>query len=215
MQNTKHQDEITYYPYLHRDGLCRGRQSFQRERDGKEVDEAQGYGKLLWRRYDQDNLGENEEGRCKMYWSRHARNRPPNIQVSFLEIILKSTFQLLVKLQFCNNLILLIYIFIRSPHRVVHALLESAEDHEQMKVLKAMQGLHQTQSSSSNNPTLQLVLGGQQQAPAKGDIFKKMMMKMLMKKLFKEDNESPFGSIGGNEDNKGFDLLKLLSQQNG
>jgi len=100
----------------------------------------------------------------------------------------------------------------KSPHRVVHALLESAEDHEQMKVLKAMQGLHQTQSTGSNNPTLQLVLGGQQQAPAKDDMFKKMMMKMLMKKLFKEDNESPFGSIGGNEDNKGFDLLKLLSQ---
>lgn len=103
----------------------------------------------------------------------------------------------------------------KSPHRVVHALLESAEDHEQMKVLKALKGLHQTQSSNSN-PTLQLVLGGQQQAPAKDDMFKRMMMKMLMKKLFKDEQQSsPFGSMGGNEESKGFDLLKLLSAQTG
>jgi len=96
----------------------------------------------------------------------------------------------------------------KSPHRVVHALLQSAQDHEQMKVLTALKGLHQAQPANSN-PTLQLVLG--QQSPPQDDMFKKMMMKMMMRKLFKEE-KSPFGSMGGNdEENKGFDILKMLA----
>lgn len=98
----------------------------------------------------------------------------------------------------------------KSPHRVIHALLEGAQDVEQMKLMSALKGLHQKPQSANSNPTLQLVLGGQQAQPQE-DMFKKMMMKMMMKKLFK-DEMGPFGSMGGNkeQDNK-FDILKMLT----
>merc|ERR1711920_833006 len=52
----------------------------------------------------------------------------------------------------------------KSPHRVVHALLQGAEDVEQMKVLSAFQKLQQHGQSSQQQqaPALQLVLGQQQ-----------------------------------------------------
>merc|ERR1712025_1436513 len=71
----------------------------------------------------------------------------------------------------------------KSPHRVVHALLESAEDLEQMKMMKVFQQLSQShQSNSQSQPQpIQLVLGQTQQQP-QDNMFKKMMMKMMMKK---------------------------------
>merc|ERR1712088_671257 len=47
----------------------------------------------------------------------------------------------------------------KSPHRVVHALLESAEDLEQMKMMKVFQQLQQHGQSSQQQqaPALQLV----------------------------------------------------------
>merc|ERR1711981_1437253 len=63
----------------------------------------------------------------------------------------------------------------KSPGRVVHALLSSAQDLEQMKMLKAFQQLSQSQG-------IQLVLG--QQAQPQENMFKKMMMKAMMQKLF-------------------------------
>lgn len=98
----------------------------------------------------------------------------------------------------------------QSPHRVVHALLSSAQDFEQMKMLKAFQQLSQVQQQSNNQPQgIQLVLG--QQAPQQDGMFKKMMMKMMMKKLFKlpegeqedeMDFTSPFGNMGSRYMNK-------------
>merc|ERR1711979_118055 len=71
----------------------------------------------------------------------------------------------------------------KSPHRVVHALLESAEDLEQMKMMKVFQQLSQGQQSSNQPQPIQLVLGQTQQQP-QDNMFKKMMMKMMMKKMF-------------------------------
>merc|ERR1711993_209711 len=97
----------------------------------------------------------------------------------------------------------------KSPHRVVHALLESAEDFEQMKMMKAFQQLSQIKQQSNNQPQpIQLVLGQTQQQP-QDNMFKKMMMKMMMKKMFGEQmaepqaetyndyKSSPFGNMGG------------------
>lgn len=109
----------------------------------------------------------------------------------------------------------------QSPHRVVHALLSSAQDFEQMKMLKAFQQLSQSQQQSNNQPQggIQLILG--QQAPAQDGMFKKMMMKMMMKKLFKEpegeqedqmDFTSPFGNMGNrmmNKNNK-YELMEQM-----
>merc|ERR1711997_569982 len=80
----------------------------------------------------------------------------------------------------------------KSPHRVVHALLESAEDLEQMKMMKVFQQLSQShQSNSQPQPQpIQLVLGQTQQQP-QDNMFKKMMMKMMMKKMFGEQQEQP------------------------
>merc|ERR1711997_1285100 len=94
----------------------------------------------------------------------------------------------------------------KSPHRVVHALLESAEDLEQMKMMKVFQQLSQShQSNSQAQPQpIQLVLGQTQQQP-QDNMFKKMMMKMMMKKMFGEQEQesqtnnyfksSPFGNM--------------------
>merc|ERR1711974_229782 len=80
----------------------------------------------------------------------------------------------------------------KSPHRVVHALLEGAEDLEQMKMMKVFQQLSQShQSNSQPQPQpIQLVLGQTQQQP-QDNMFKKMMMKMMMKKMFGEQQEQP------------------------
>lgn len=99
----------------------------------------------------------------------------------------------------------------KSPHRVVHALLESSKDHEQMKILAALKGFQQHNQPANSNPTIQLVLGQQQQQPQE-DMFKKMAMKFMMKKMFK-DESSPFGNLGGGgmkQDQK-FDFLKMLT----
>merc|ERR1712088_1006613 len=78
----------------------------------------------------------------------------------------------------------------KNPHRVVHALLESAEDLEQMKMMKVFQQLSQShQSNSQSQPQpIQLVLGQTQQQP-QDNMFKKMMMKMMMKKMFGEQEQ--------------------------
>jgi len=108
----------------------------------------------------------------------------------------------------------------KSPHRMVHALLQSAEEHKQTQMLSAMQQMHkQNSNGGGNNPTIQLVLGGaqQQQAQPENGMFKKMMMKMMMKKMFNEmggsmGGSSPFGNMesSGNKDTP--DLLKMLMQ---
>merc|ERR1711997_239916 len=111
----------------------------------------------------------------------------------------------------------------KSPHRVVHALLESAEDFEQMKMMKVFQQLSQGQQQSNNQPQpIQLVLGQTQQQP-QDNMFKKMMMKMMMKKMFGEQmaepqaesyndyKSSPFGNMGSrmNKDNK-YEMMEKL-----
>merc|ERR1712018_108721 len=92
----------------------------------------------------------------------------------------------------------------KSPHRVVHALLESSQDLQQMQMLKAFHQIGQMQQQSNIQPQgIQLVL--RQQAAPQDGMFKKMMMKMMMKKLFKfpegeqedeMDFSSPFGNMG-------------------
>merc|ERR1711997_299955 len=94
----------------------------------------------------------------------------------------------------------------KSPHRVVHALLESAEDLEQMKMMKVFQQLSQShQSNSQPQPQpIQLVLGQTQQQP-QDNMFKKKMMMKMMKKMFGEQEQesqtnnyfksSPFGNM--------------------
>merc|ERR1711881_411455 len=71
----------------------------------------------------------------------------------------------------------------KSPGRVVHALLSSAQDLQQMKMLKAFQQLSQSNQQSNSQPQgIQLVLG--QQPQPQENMFKKMMMKAMMQKLF-------------------------------
>merc|ERR1712241_959030 len=84
----------------------------------------------------------------------------------------------------------------KSPHRVVHALLESAEDLEQMKMMKVFQQLSQGPAISNQPQPIQLVLGQTQQQPQDN-----MMKKMMMKKMFSENEaetygyETPFGNM--------------------
>merc|ERR1712001_765402 len=87
----------------------------------------------------------------------------------------------------------------KSPHRVVHALLESAEDLEQMKMMKVFQQLSQShQSNSQPQPQpIQLVLGQTQQQP-QDNMFKKMMMKMMMKKCLVSNKNSQKQTIISN-----------------
>merc|ERR1711997_645827 len=111
----------------------------------------------------------------------------------------------------------------KSPHRVVHALLESAEDFEQMKMMKAFQQLSQIKQQSNNHPQpIQPVLGQTQQQP-QDNMFKKMMMKMMMKKMFGEQmsessaetyndyKSSPFGNMGSrmNKNNK-YEMMEQM-----
>ena len=100
--------------------------------------------------------------------------------------------------------------FLRSPHRFVHAMLDSHQDMEQMKVMGALKSMQQM-SGQQQQPALQLVLGGQQQQVQKDDMFKKMMMKMMLKKMFNEDSSSPFGNMDSSSSDK-FDMLKMLTQ---
>ena len=103
-----------------------------------------------------------------------------------------------------------IFSFLRSPHRFVHAMLDSHQDMEQMKVMGALKSMQQL-SGQQQQPALQLVLGGQQQQVQKDDMFKKMMMKMMLKKMFNEDSSSPFGNMDSSSSDK-FDMLKMLTQ---
>merc|ERR1711997_179637 len=88
----------------------------------------------------------------------------------------------------------------KSPHRVVHALLESAEDLEQMKMMKVFQQLSQGHVQPSNQPQpIQLVLGQTQQQP-QDNMFKKMMMKKMFEGELDEPRAdhykmSPFGNM--------------------
>jgi len=110
----------------------------------------------------------------------------------------------------------------KSPHRVVHALLESASDLQQMKMLKAFQQLGQVHQQSNNQPQgIQLVLG--QQPQPQDNMFKKMMMKMMMKKMFESQKSfgveqedemdfSPFGNMGApysNQKNK-YEMMEQM-----
>merc|ERR1712141_299626 len=98
----------------------------------------------------------------------------------------------------------------KSPHRFAHAMLDSHQDMEQMKVMGALKSMQQM-SGQQQQPALQLVLGGQQQQVQKDDMFKKMMMKMMLKKMFNEDSSSPFGNMDSSSSDK-FDMLKMLTQ---
>jgi len=111
-----------------------------------------------------------------------------------------------------------------SPHRMVHAMLESAQDHQQMQLLTLMKAMSNQKQSNSQQPALQLVLG-QQQAQPQEDMFQKMIMKMALKKFFHSESQgsSPFGNMesaqskqmeqmfGGNG-KFNLDLMKLLAQ---
>merc|ERR1712110_395889 len=83
----------------------------------------------------------------------------------------------------------------KSPHRVVHALLESAEDLEQMKMMKVFQQLSQShQSNSQAQPQpIQLVLGQTQQQP-QDNMFEMMeqMMKTFMHQKHKRAADDVF-----------------------
>merc|ERR1711994_627964 len=107
----------------------------------------------------------------------------------------------------------------KSPHRVVHALLESAEDFEQMKMMKVFQQLSQGQQQSNNQPQpIQLVLGQTQQQP-QDNMFKKMMMKMMFGEQMSESSaetyndykSSPFGNMGSrmNKNNK-YEMMEQM-----
>merc|ERR1712173_280978 len=89
--------------------------------------------------------------------------------------------------------------------RFVHAMLDSHQDMEQMKVMGALKSMQQM-SGQQQQPAVQLVLGGQQQQVQQNDMFKKMMMKML-----NEAPSSPFGNMDSSSSDK-FDMLKMLTQ---
>merc|ERR1712241_557530 len=92
----------------------------------------------------------------------------------------------------------------KNPGRVVHALLSSAQDFQQMKMLKAFRQLSQSTQTSNNQPQgIQLVLGQQQQPQE--NMFKKIMMKAMMQKLFfNNDHEEPAAQTYGYENEMGF-----------
>merc|ERR1712036_203515 len=107
----------------------------------------------------------------------------------------------------------------KSPHRVVHALLESAEDFEQMKMMKVFQQLSQGQQQSNNQPQpIQLVLGQTQQQP-QDNMFKKMMMKKMFgeqmaepqAETYNDYKSSPFGNMGSrmNKNNK-YEMMEQM-----
>merc|ERR1711981_258526 len=113
----------------------------------------------------------------------------------------------------------------KSPSRVVHALLSSAEDFEQMKMLKAFQELSQSHQQSNNQPQgIQLVLG--QQPQPQENMFQKMMMKAMMQKLFfnkqyeepaavpynaySDKIKSPFGNMGHEQGNNKYEMMEQM-----
>merc|ERR1712206_16560 len=89
----------------------------------------------------------------------------------------------------------------KSPHRFVHAMLDSHQDMEQIKVMGALKSMQQM-SGGVDRPAIQLVLGGQQQQVQQNDMFKKMI---------NEDSSSPFGNMDSSSSDK-FDMLKMLTQ---
>merc|ERR1712080_526570 len=112
----------------------------------------------------------------------------------------------------------------KSPSRVVHALLTSAQNLQQMKMLKAFQELSQPNRNQGIQPQgIQLVLG--QQPQPQENMFKKMMMKAMMQKLFfnKQYDEpaaqtynvgeikSPFGNMG-HEQQKTNNKYEMMEQ---
>merc|ERR1712020_98677 len=79
----------------------------------------------------------------------------------------------------------------KNPGRVVHALLSSAQNLEQMKMLKAFQQLSQSTQTSNNQP--------------QENMFKKIMMKAMMQKLFfNSEHEQPAAQTYGYENEMGF-----------
>jgi len=114
----------------------------------------------------------------------------------------------------------------KSPGRVVHALLSSAQDLQQMKMLKAFQQLSQSNQQSNSQPQgIQLVLG--QQVQPQENMFKKMMMKAMMQKLFfnkqheepayntynnnkRDDIKSPFGYMGHEQGNNKYEMMEQM-----
>merc|ERR1712001_118702 len=135
-------------------------------------------------------------------WAKHKA-----AEVCFGEDMMKTTLMKMKKaLQKCTGMDMpeLDLPIFKSPHRMVHALLESAENHQQ--------------------PSLQLVLG-QQQAQPQDNMFKQMIMKMAMKKLFQSDSQasSPFGNMESAQSKNmeqmfsrggkfNLDLMQLLAQ---
>merc|ERR1711934_178801 len=89
-------------------------------------------------------------------------------------------------------------------------MLDSHQDLEQIKVMGALKSMQQM-SGGVDRPAIQLVLGGQQQQVQQNDMFKKMMMKIMLKKMFNEDSSSPFGNMDSSSSDK-FDMLKMLTQ---
>merc|ERR1712241_381409 len=89
----------------------------------------------------------------------------------------------------------------KSPHRFVHAMLDSHQDMEQMKVMGALKSMQQI-SGQQQQPAVQLVLGGQQQQVQQNDMFKKMLNK---------DSSSTYGKMDSSSSDK-FDMLKMLTQ---
>merc|ERR1712080_682470 len=106
----------------------------------------------------------------------------------------------------------------------VHAMLEAAEDNQQLQLLAFMKAMQNNKQSNSQQPSLQLVLG-QQQAQPQENMFQKMIMKMAMKKLFQSESQasSPFGNMESAQSKKmeqmfsgggkfNLDLMQLLAQ---
>lgn len=156
----------------------------------------------------------NEQKMAKK-WAKHKA-----MEVCFGENMMKTTLMKMKKaVSKCTGMDMpeLDLPMFKSPHRMVHAMLEAAEDHQQMKLFGLLKGMAHKQQQNSQ-PAIQLVLG-QQQAQPQDDYFKKMIMKMAMKKLFNDEShaQSPFGNMGSEQRRSGdgkfdFDLMQLLSK---
>merc|ERR1711881_755435 len=80
-------------------------------------------------------------------WSKHKA-----AEVCFGEDMMKTTLMKMKKaLQKCTGMDMpeLELPMFKSPHRMVHALLESAQDHEQMKLLAGLSKLKQSTTNSN------------------------------------------------------------------
>jgi len=163
-----------------------------------------------------------DEEKMVKKWAKHKA-----AEVCFGEDMMKTTLMKMKKaLQKCTGMDMpeLDLPMFKSPHRMVHALLESAENHQQMQLLQLMKAMNNNQQSNSQQPSLQLVLG-QQQAQPQENMFQKMIMKMAMKKLFQSESQgsSPFGNMESAQSKKmesmfggsgkfNMDLMQLLAQ---